>query len=382
MNTLRVRNAQVFLCITLLLYVASPTLGQSSSLIEAWLDAAIQSSYELIYPYPDFDGGGLSWTRERFVEGAALRRLQVDLDGKPDHPDRGLLERSVRRARGKFAGSTYRLWSDGLDRWRISQDFYDQGHEHYWDAAYMPKRQWSLTRQHLDIFEPGKIPHQSADVKSQGNPGKTDLSLLLTGSLAAIRNADMTVGPVQVGGNGQFQFKAILETPDGDNGFAMQFQGRWDDAHHRGFIASALILQNTSNARAVGQMYEFKDWRFLSDLQVWCATVVTETHPDRDIVSELRFVETLPGSLERLDALTAIPQVNGNDAIRDQLEFTTLTDHRRNSIAVISPDGLETSRQIATSAPDAGASIRWIGWALLFAAAVGGVVLIRKKLVS
>lgn len=355
------------------LCLAAASFGQTREQVQAWLEAEIDASYELIYPFPDFDGGGLSWVSERYVEGEALRRLDAELAGKPDHPDRTLLEQSLRRERGEPFGNKYTVWTDGEDRWRISMDFYSASDVHYWDAVYAPRRQWSLTGYSLTILDPGRPPIPQADVRAFARDALDPLQLLLAGRLPTIRGAgfggvEFEIRDLFVSQSDSFGFRAVR--PGSSPEVSFVFSGIWSQEHNRGFIA-AVAFESSGDPDIDGSRHEFHDWSFHPEISTWVAGSVMAFDARGDHVETLslvRVIQSIPGELDRI---TQIPSIDGADPIRGPLTVRMVTDFRDDRVDVIDEAGNQTAYAIPTTAPESRARLRYIGWSLLIAAVTG-----------
>ena len=335
-----------------------------------------------MFPFPDFEGGSLAWKHEQFVSGAALSRLRDQVADRPDHPDRGLLADSQRRARGEPFGSTWQLWTMGEGQWRLNHDFYADDRQMYWDLVQMPEREWWLSESDLRVFDPSADPIPGANVDRAAIAARSALVRLLTMRLPAIVEAELEVGTVRVHPGGRFTFEAATRDDHDGPDYTLGFEGYWDRTAERGFITRCTVLVNELKPSIVGQTHLAESWAYIEDAGLWIAGSVEQKNPDNAITTVLRFVDFTAGTADDLDRITQIPAIDGADPIRGDVMSTRYTDHRAGIASVRLEDGTFQEFQVETDSDDAAGRLRFLGWIALGAAAVAVTAVLYKRIAT
>lgn len=330
-----------------------------------------------IRPLPDLDNGGIAWVRAQYVEGPALRAMQDHIAERPDHPDRILVDQSLRRVRGEPFGQRYELWTDGPDRWRMNTMFWQMGEEYYWDAAMHAGREWWFTRDDLSLFEPGKAPNAYSDIRAFRSTADEDLSLLLTGRLTIVSDLKMRIENLRWIDGRRFAFRAVRGDAPEAPPYTLDFTGHWRDDASRFFIDTIELVERGASA-SVGQKQVFSGWALVPEINRWAAGSVVQTEPGSEVVHLVSFEGGRSGTAEELDRITRVPRVDGEDPRRGPVTVRTVTDHRSGRAEVIDPIGAIPTLRLGDRG--GGQGLRWLGVAVLFAGVTGlGFILWKRR---
>lgn len=146
-------------------------------------------------------------------------------------------------------------------------------------------------------------------------------------------------------------------------GFAVEYQGDWSAADHRGFVRSATVVTADGPVTA-GTTWTFHDWTESPIPGVWVAARVTRA--DRSAsrpTAEWKFEGWVLPSAAQIESALMIPRVDRADDFRGLPQFTRVYDARANqdlptTALVGAIPNLPTTESVARQR----ALIRVIGW--------------------
>ena len=365
-----------------------PAFGQSREQIDAWLKAEWDALPSAPSPFFDLDGAGLCYVVERYVEGEELVALQRRVEGHPDHPDRTLLEDSLKRHRGEPFGTQYCVYSDGPGRWRINREFLGRsrdGAPRYWDMVVMPDSQWMMLPGTLVVHSPTAPPPQGQDLPGEERSTGPILDRLLTGGLAAAKGLGLRLGDVQLLSDNRFRVAASRRDVPEQQQLTLEYIGRWDAERGRGFIESRTLVQNGYKPDSTGETYSMRDWRFVPEIGRWAAGFIAWAPAQGALGHRVRLIGGLEGDPDTLQRITRVPEIDGSDPLRGPVTATRLVDHRpgRRSLQ-IDPDGTRSTLDLPAEAGKSTAfgALRLIGWIIGSATLFGLGLLIYQRVLK
>lgn len=377
------------ICAACVLCLAIPTAaGQNRERVEAWLEDEWNALPDTPSPFFDFDGAGLCYVVERYVEGDELVRLQSQVEGRPDHPQRGLLEDSLRRRRDEPFGTKYGLYSGGSGRWRLNREFLGRSKEgttRYWDMVVMPDSQWMMLPGTLVIHSPTAPPPQGQDLPGEERSTGPILDRLLTGGLAAAKGLGLRLGDVQLLSDNRFRVAASRRDVPEQQQLTLEYIGRWDAERGRGFIESRTLVQNGYKPDSTGETYSMRDWRFVPEIGRWAAGFIAWAPAQGALGHRVRLIGGLEGDPDTLQRITRVPEIDGSDPLWGPVTATRLVDHRpgRRSLQ-IDPDGTRSTLDLPAEAGKSTAfgALRLMGWIIGSATLFGLGLLIYQRVLK
>ncbi|MDQ7013122.1 MAG: hypothetical protein Q9O74_04415 [Planctomycetota bacterium] len=340
---------------------------------DAWLQAAATPSLpgfriELHVEYPP------QYTDEHL---AALRR---QAEGKPDHPNWTIIRAEERRRRQPFDASRITIWTDDREGWRYSRSYLTSTTDKpsYIDAVVSDSVMWQLTPEELHVADSrdGTATGAHGDARLREGAMRTYLRELLLGRLG--NGADNGFGPdgrIEVLPDGRWA--AYVAHPERG---AHRFEGTWDASLGRGFVETIEIVETPDEfAKFRGTRYEIAGWYFDDTAQRWLARTASEISPDGVVDHKTVLDAVMSVTPDELDAVFAVPPVEGSDPVRGEVTFRSLYDHRPTALA---RHDLGPDRAIVGSTDLSGASSfrRWrVGGWVLAGVLIAGFVWLRFR---
>lgn len=301
----------------------------SPDAVRAWLNEEWARAQEL----PHFDGFSIAW---RLLDHTThseeeIARLRDEVQGKPHHPMRTVLELIDERARTGRPSVTgeFRLFLAG-EAWRFCESL---PNGEYIDRARTPTQPRQLSSKSLVLFDPRDAGVQGRSVDGQEFTFMPMVGELLFGALNLGRISRISLQPPRIDGNRWRAIARSAAAPNPSAVFAVEYAGRWDDDLGRGFVDEFTIIEHGSRPEVVGERRLFRDWAFHPIARMWIAA-----RSDRYLASgklsrtlELISVDPLPPG--GFAAIAAPPAVDGTDPIRGAVTFTSVVDHREGSFS-------------------------------------------------
>jgi hypothetical protein len=343
--------------------------------IQAWFDQAWAEAQR----FPDLEGYSFSWTVEQYSTLTAedVARLRREVEGHPEHPDRLTLEAIDRSRGGQVASQQFTLWADRRGQWRYNSTN-PQRPDEYFDKALTNGDAWMLTPGVLNIVDPSREPPPGKDIKTDEHVFLPEVGLLLNGGLTSGWLASLEAGMVRASESG-WTVEATLRDPvRGDIIFAMEYSGRWDAEHSRGFVDQARITRSAAEG-GVGETQRIRDWHVDPVMNRWVARSADTFTPQGVLERSIRFVAAEPVDGGMLSSLLAVPESGRNDAVRGSVRLARINDWKSGTFTDLKANG-------TTTAPLDGAYTishrdRWqlFGWVLGASLVTGLIGLALRK---
>lgn len=254
-----------------------------------------------------------------------LREIAARIEGRPDHPDRSLLEIETRRL------------TNGGDRFLICCATRDDERFRYsttqkWDGAYSDigfdgRAAWSLTGAQLNIVDPDRAP-MTKDFASARGVVDVYVSWFFHGGLRFLPAGSVEI--VELNESSPDAYRARLTNADQDWDAEVQF--RWDGSLGRGFVESVEYVRS-GDPDLVGSGYRVEGWSYSEALERWVADAVHVRQFGDDFEFRLQDVRAL--SEDAFDAIVGVPDALGADPVRGKVTVASVYDHRAESDRVV-----------------------------------------------
>lgn len=350
----------------------------SPDAVRAWLNEEWARAQEL----PHFDGFSIAW---RLLEHTThseeeIARLRDEVQGKPHHPMRTVLELIDERARTGRPSVTgeFRLFLAG-EAWRFCESL---PNGEYIDRARTPTQPWQLSSRSLVLFDPRDAGVQGRSVDGQEFTFMPMVGELLFGALNLGRISRISLQPPRIDGNRWRAIARSAAAPGPKAVFAVEYAGRWNDDLGRGFVDEFTIIEHGSRPEVVGERRLFRDWAFHPIARMWIAARSDRYLASGKLTRTLELISVDPLPPGGFAAIAAPPAVNGADPIRGSFTFTSIVDHRESSFSQREPDTGSWQHSSLPTPPRAspGGWLRILGWSVLVAAsALLAFLIVRRR---
>lgn len=361
-------TATLLVCTTVIAVSAQPDASSElSAFQEAWNSAKGYSPppnvlirwHESLYPDPT-------------ISEADLAAMAQRVEGRPDHPERAVLETERRRRRAGPDKVTTTVWYGGPGFMRINRD--ESWRDLYVDIALSDKAHWSMVPTNLTVMSPDS-PAPDRDYTAFDG----DIRRLLRRTVWSDFGSGLQPKSVDVTGD---RWSAVA----GDDALSfIRWDGVLSEDAGRALPDRAVTVRTAPRfANEVGRQTEYRGWHFDPVLAQWVVTELVDKGPEGDILRTLRLdaVETIDRSL--LDNVTSVPSVTDTDYVRGVPTMTTIMDYRPHAerITTITAQGVsETPMSAARLGHPPSKSLRRIGWGVagLIIAALVAIRLVRMR---
>lgn len=271
-------------------------------------------------------GRMVKWTVEypapTTAQIAAMRQQVV---GKPDHPLRATLREIDEQSRAQNPPLQSRLWTsrDGR-RSRLASDMAGRP-ERQTDVALHDDESWTLVTLTLTARR-RTSPDVSRDTTVLMKPFEDEAMLALSGGLAAALGYGVDISTTPVSSEpGRFQGVWRKETPHGATRAVIT--GTFDTQQQRGRIERVEITLSEPGQpeRTIRYVVDMTDRPVGSEAT---AARIEHYRSSGELIRVISLVAAENVTEEAVNALTAMPEVNGVDPIRGPLTFTAIADER------------------------------------------------------
>lgn len=337
----------------------------------AWFDAEIAASERI----PDLAGWSIAYVEKIYpnLTHEEAEALRSQIANKPDHPRIADLETYDQYVESREPYSIHlRLFSGGEGRWRWCLSYPDS----YWDTAICPQGAWLLTAKSIRVFTPDDPASHAA--KKRLSMLIPQISRFLHGGLGIAKTSNLQFARFESLSNGRWRAIGTLADKPSTS-YAHVFEGRWDQALGRGFVEVATVYHNGYPGPIV-ERERYSDWKYSDDTERWIAHRI-ERHDHRGMLGRTFEVESIAANPLPLEQLIAVPEMNGNDAIRGPLKVAEVADLRTSQYTALDEDGAFTHGFItpADGTPPTSAW-RLAGWGTLATLPVAVLFVARKRM--
>lgn len=343
--------------------VAQPTVAE----VQAWFD----SEWDAAKSLPELGDASIGWRLDLVYipPRSELERLRREVPGKPDHPEKHLLQAYEERLRGKPTSMPRRLWSHGPGQWRWNTDL-PTGE--FIDTVVMPKQAWSQSSAAIAIVDPRDGYPMGVGWPRQENTFWPELAHLLFGGLSVAGLPGVHPRPVALDGE-SWRVEVILgDTENASQSVALEYQGRWDAGVGRGFVERLEVVANGFDPSSVGETTLYHDWEWNREIGRWVARQVEFFKPGGRADRVLVFEAASLGAPGEFDRVTALPGESTPDPVRGSIDYAQITDYRKGVVASVGPDGTVHEKSL----PQAAAGMRRDGWYRVAGWVAGGCVVL------
>lgn len=293
------------------------------------------------------------------MTAAEIASREADLSATPAHPEwqrlrveRGLIEQGGRAVE-------YSLWWNGASALRLGMSFGESAALPWVDYAITNRAVFCLNSLQLTVLEPGVPPPPGREFVDVEALALWSMSLLARGGLGAQPFSGATFERVERDGQNA---AAALRLPDGrglDIIAVLASGPRADPAEAR---VQEVRLTAPDTGRPVST-YRFGDRVEAPGLPGGVAATVERFGASGNLVERWTWIGSRRMDRGEFDRVTAVPAIDGVDAVRGQVTFTSLWDYRIGQITS-SAGGVLTEAPIPqyTPPPRTGPLLIWIGW--------------------
>lgn len=264
----------------------------------------------------------ISFTRTEFADGSAddLAALEAMIAGKPDHPKRREAETLRRKLEHGGDVTTWRLWYESDDRYRIAQTF-PEGFPavRYNDVVVDGDRSWRMTNRGLHLLDMDALP--------ENEHPRMNLSQFQTALMQSIwpgfgsGSMNRTPSEVRVD-SGVWLCEIESESP----GHRWVLEAGLTPDGPR--IGASRVVEFASNDAYEGGRIEYGDWGPLPVLDRPAAFTQTFFGRNGVVQYEIGIVEVREIRAGELDSLLVEPSADSTDPIRGRSEFAAVYDLR------------------------------------------------------
>lgn len=345
-----------------MLCLATPALAQGEREVRAWLDSQVAAA--------------LTWPTDQLIDikyrvefhctmtPEELSALEARVRGKRDHPDRPTLQTQLSR-RAAPEVSSYRLITDGKDRWRIGN--YGEKSRIYLDAAVADSQAWTLTGTDVATLSPDS--RGAGAVRSQRDSHRRTVLDMASRRLADIAAYGLQERVVTKTADG---WRVDAANPEHKVLVRYSLKGQANPT-----VTSVEILQ-APNPEMVGERAEFEgevltpDGRSLAKLmRVW----------RRGMVAEVTMIDSIEAIDEaKLERAIAIPERGAPDELRGLVKVSRVTKWEGDEQAVQEFDQQGQLLSPRTGRNQTASWFNLVGWAAA-ALGVGVIVVLARRLI-
>lgn len=313
----------------------APTVAaySSSQPHERAIREAVEAEWNAAATFPDLESVSISWRVEDRTIGTAEEwaRLNAEVPGHPDHPERWTFEIYKRRRAGDFLtdARTYRLQARNDGLWRLGCDLRPANlpaMELFEDRARAPKHAWTLTGESLKITGPDGGSQPGDHLDRSFRSAFYDVGHLLGGGIWLRAIHPFEADPVIVRGD-RWEHR-VYRLEGSERRYGLVREGRWDAALDRPVTEQGYSLVGP-DLRARGTTVKYMEHHLDPVLGRVVARRVEHVDPDGSHSKVLVFLGAQrepPGSLE---AATRVPQADREDAWRGITSFKMIMDERK-----------------------------------------------------
>lgn len=339
---------------------------------QAWFDATWQRAGEPLR----FEWTSIAWSQEDawIPPTAEIERLRREVPGRPDHPERTLLEAIEQKLAGRAPTGEFEFVFGGKGEFRLNHHSrYDPND--YYDRIVTRDAMWGLTYMGLGHFDIGS-KEPGYDLATFAAVAGQTYSYFLDGGLWTVRLNQMQPDPVRLNGN-----ELVIECRGGPHDQRATVVAQWDAEASCGFIQSIRFREPRSSDGST-VIVESSGWEYDSFLQRWAAEEVRSKRADGGVVHVWRRGRVGSVDAERFAALIRPPEPDGVDPVRGKVTFKVIEDHRaskRNFTSLTNTGPVVTAMPPDSSTRDA----RWVtrtGW-IVAACLAASLVFLRLRTV-
>ncbi len=292
-----------------------------------WHHATAQSDFEIFEAewaqakeYEPETSFYMRWTETLYpdptLSKADLEAMASRIEGRPDHPERQILETERRRRREGPDVNTNRVWYDGPGLLRYSRT--NSWRDLYLDVALTPKAHWSLIPSQLTVMS-AKNPTPKRDLTTSAREFQRMLRQFVWagyGSGLVPISAEETSNS-WLGRAGKPEFSTL------------EWKGAYSQEAGRVLPSSEVILDASERfTHNIGNTTTFEGWSFLPELGSWAASRIEERNRDGKLLRVWEIAEVRPLKPKEFASVSAIPSLAEEDPIRGVLTFKTIMDFR------------------------------------------------------
>jgi hypothetical protein len=299
---------------------------------------------------------------------AELDALRVRVEGRPDHPDRRLLEQLNHRQSGKDY-SRVTLWLVGKTGRRVSEEW---GYRpaRFFDTVTNGPVFWGFTPNNINIGATAS-PLPGYDYETSQRFYIHLLTKLASGGLADSESSWQTLTS-SIDGSAKWRVTAISENPRGSS--RIEARGSWSDDPNLRTVDEVRVTHGRSDGSApVTTSRVLTGWAYRPAMGVPAASSYSESiggvpwTQRQDERVELLSAEPVDPA-EIADLLT-LPTFGSTDPVRGKLDFDFVLDMRSGDRIVTKRDSAGRSFTQRAPEPPAGQAsesrLRTLGWIVL-----------------
>jgi hypothetical protein len=280
-----------------------------------------------------------------------LRAMAARVEGRPDHPEREVLE-NERRRRGSGPDIVrYEAWIGGPASVRFNRT--DTWRPFFVDVGIDGRTQWSLTSTHLAI------------VDSRAAPSMRDFGVFADDVQRMLRQLvwcgfGSRVKPQGATAHGDHATLVAGAADLSD----VEWRGRLDKSTGRFLADESRVVASSIAPDRVGASTRFGDWVYSAALGEWISQRVESRDPEGRLVKALELTELRPLDEQELASVLAIPDVSEPDPVRGEPTFTTIMDHRPGiaKASVVQDGAVVGERPLGEPAGGLNRSTRTLTW--------------------
>jgi hypothetical protein len=336
--------------------------ADEASDVRAWLEAEFERSRAHI----TLGDVRLDFRRvwPPLLSDAELEAMERRVEGRPDHPDRRVLEEERRRRAGE-AYEDFSVWYPSEGVFRINKTMPTRETLGYTDQASTPEgSSWSMTPAQLNVVTKGQAP-PGYDYAGSESTVAHFVSMFRFGGVRKAPGVEIEIEDVQRSGGESYTAEVRFETEWGATRF--RYDLRWDDGLARGFVTERILVGAESEdfADQIGSGARYRDWRMDPTLGEFLAGRIERLSAGGSLEEVLTLSgaeQEPPGFVERV---TAVPDVRGDDPIRGGVTVTSVYDHRKGKERAyeMSPEREAFGEWSLSARAERG--MRWAGWLTL-----------------
>jgi hypothetical protein len=309
---------------------APPSVAQSAPPSVAEVEAWLRKEAAEAVTYPDLRSCRIQWVRERhwYPTAAEFERLDREVPGRPDHPERSAHESYQRHRAGSPTITPRTAWVIDAGTWRLSEGLAGPGFKAgmFWDKVVTAKYAFSLLDDTITILDPREGWPAGQDFRKSGGELFGNLNRFYHGGVPG-DDGRTALGRVTIEGT---EWRAVFVTrASGQNLGPPSFSvsGRWDVDAGRGFAEQVLRLGEGGAGSGVLAV-RAGDYRWFPDLDRWLAQLVEEFDETGRLRTRLKLEKVDPVPADTLRAVFDIPEPGGQDAFRGVVTARAVFDMR------------------------------------------------------
>jgi hypothetical protein len=350
----------------------APAEAASAAKVAEWLDTQIGEGRDM--PLDDMRDVAFSFAYELYTlrPPEEIERLRKEIEGKPDHPMRRVVEGYDRMLEDGPSVFEYAARVRGWDRWRLNQDR-PPGDPTAWnDTVVTPTHAFQLNPDQIALIDPRVGYPEGRQLNSMSNEIWNAINALVYADLGT-RRQRITRDDVRVDG-------ALWSCQIRKLGQTIRCEGRWIPEWERGVVDRATVIENPDAPAYVGWYKTFGGWRMEPAIGRPVAVRAEQRFPDGSIAYAYVFRGAEREDAGVFERVTAVPDIAGADPLRGAISATSMWDFREGEQRYVSDDG--GARSVINQGPFPGArrkqgrlALRRVGWTLLGALVLGLVAL-------